>query len=86
MSTAQVVWAPWMFKLLDEINKLPFIDGVEVVDDIPEDINTDLSIKIKLSPGMDVSRAISELAEVITRESWEEYIRTGKLPTLYWEV
>ncbi len=86
MSTAQVVWAPWMFKLLDEINKLLFIEGVEVVDDIPEDINADLSIRIKLLPGMDVSRAISELAEVITRESWEEYIRTGKLPTLYWEV
>ena len=86
MVASRLVWAPWVFKLLDSIKAMPFVEEVEFSEEPPEASFTDFVLRIKLSPESDVVSVLPEIVELISRESRDEYMRTGKLPVLYWEV
>jgi len=86
MNTSPVVKAKWISRLANRIKAMPFVEGVEFTRVTSEEPAIDFALKIKLSSGTNPVSALPRIAELITTESREEYLRTGKLPTLYWEI
>ncbi len=76
----------WTSEVLEKIRDLPFVEDVEIMTELPEDVEGDLGIRIKLKKeagkypvGRTISRVLNEI-------SWREFENWGRYPSVYWEV
>lgn len=86
MVATQVGWAPWLFSLLERIEGLPFVESLEIMELPSEEVNTEFSLRIRISEGTDASLVLPAIVDLITQESWKVYERNNTLPTFFWEV
>ncbi|EDP75989.1 hypothetical protein [Hydrogenivirga sp. 128-5-R1-1] len=72
-------------EVLEKIKELPFVEDVETLTELPEDVEADLGIRVKLTKDAGkypVSRIISK---VLNEISWKEFESSGRYPAIYWE-
>lgn len=75
----------WTCEVLEKIKELPFVEDVEILTELPEDVEVDLGIRVKLTKDAGkypVSRIIPEILNDI---SWREFESSGKYQPVYWE-
>lgn len=76
----------WASSVLKKLKDLPFVDDVIILPSLPEDVEADLGVRLKLSQNANVSYAVKEISKLIAQETWREFEETGNMPTLYWET
>ena len=70
-------------EVLEKIKELPFVEDVEILTELPEDVEADLGIRVKLTKNADkypVGRIISKILNEI---SWKEFESSGRYPAIY---
>ncbi len=75
----------WTSEVLEKIKELPFVEDVEILTELPEDVEAELGIRIKLTKDAGrypVGRLISR---VLNEISWREFENSGRYPAVYWE-
>jgi len=73
-------------EVLEKIKELPFVGDVDILTELPEDVEADLGVRIKLTEDADkypVGRVISRILNEI---SWRELESSGRYPSIYWET
>ncbi|QWK20611.1 MAG: hypothetical protein KNN13_04650 [Hydrogenobacter thermophilus] len=73
-------------EILEKLRKLPFVKDIEILPELPEDVDAQLGIRIKLSEDAEKYPAGKIIAELINEISWEEFEQSGRYPSIYWEV
>ncbi len=75
----------WTSEVLEKIKELPFVEDVEILTELPEDVEAELGIRIKFTKDAGrypVGRLISR---VLNEISWREFENSGRYPAVYWE-
>ncbi len=75
----------WTFEVLEKVKKLPFVEDVEILTELPEDVEADLGIRVKLTKGADKYPVGRMISEILNEISWKEFESSGRYPAVYWE-
>jgi len=75
----------WVSEVLEKIRELPFVEDVEILTELSEDVEADLGIRIKLTEDADKYPAGRIVSKVLNDISWREFESSGRYPAVYWE-
>ena len=73
-------------EVLEKIKELPFVEDVEILTELPDDVEADLGIRIKLTKDADKYPVGRIISEVLNEISWKEFENSGRYPAVYWDL
>ena len=76
----------WTSEVLEKIKELPFVEDVEILTELPEDVEADLGIRVKLTKDADKYPVGRIISKVLNEISWREFESSGRYPAVYWET
>ncbi len=77
--------AKWASDILEKIKKLPPVEDIEILTELPEDVEADLGIRVKLTKDADKYPVGRIISKVLNEISWREFESSGRYPAVYWE-
>jgi len=75
----------WTSEVLEKIKELPFVEDVEIMTGLPEDVEADLGIRVRLKGDAYKYPVGRTIASVLNEISWKEFEISGRYPSVYWE-
>ena len=75
----------WTSEVLEKIKELPFVEDVEILAELPEDVEADLGIRVKLTKDADKYPVGRIISKVLNEISWRKFKSSGRYPAIYWE-